>query len=260
MRNLLIVIGLAFLSLTASAQEFEVATVKLSAQGGEGGIRATPGRLMIENTSLRNLITIAYKVRSSLIEGGPSWADSILFDVEGRVSGQAGADAMFLMLQRLLEDRFHLKLHRAARDGPVYLLTLAKGGVRLKGATCAPFDANHLPALPAAGETPVNYCGRIRRGKGTLDAEGIGLVDGAGPPMQSLTGQLADVLDRSVIDKTGLAGLYDIHLQWAADQADNAGGPSIFTAVQEQLGLKLDGGRGPVEYMVIDRAEKPVPN
>jgi uncharacterized protein (TIGR03435 family) len=262
MRNLrVIAIGLIVFSFAADAQEFEVATVKVSAPGGgESGIRATPGRLIIENASLRNLIMIAYKVRPSLIEGGPSWADSTLFNVEGRASTQAGADPMFLMLQRLLEDRFQLRLHRETKDGSVYLLTVAKGGSRLKAATCAPFDANHLPALPVAGETPVNYCGRIRRGRGTLEAEGVGMVDGAGPPVQSLTGQLAEVLDRSIIDKTGLTGLYDIHLDWASDQTDVTAGPSIFTAMQEQLGLRLEGGRGPVEYMVVDRADKPVAN
>ena len=85
-------------------------------------------------------------------------------------------------------------------------------------------------------------------------------MDGDGPPLQSLTGQLGDLLDRPVIDKTGLTGLYDVHLEWASDQLDDAASPSIFMAVQEQLGLKLDGGRGPVEYMVIDSADKPAPN
>jgi uncharacterized protein (TIGR03435 family) len=255
-------------SITAARPEFEAATVKPSQSGGKAGIRATPGRLVLESLPLRVLITVAYKIRPSLISGGPSWLDSTLFDIQGKADSPLGADPMFLMLQTLLENRFQLKYHREIKEGPVYELTIAKGDHRLKPPTCIPYDPNHLPPQTIAAETPVRYCGRIGLGGDgthrTLDAEGVGMVDSAGLVMQSLTGQLANLLDRPVIDKTGLTGTFDFHLEWTPDQttapSDDSAGPSIFTALQQQLGLKLEAARGPVEFLVIDRVEKPSGN
>lgn len=236
---------------------------------GRSGFRATPGRLTAENLPLRVLIIAAYKTRGSLITGGPGWLDSVLFNIEAKANTPAGADPMFLMLQRLLEDRFQLRVHREIKEGPVYTLAVAKGGPHLKAATCVPLDANHLPLPVARGEKPINYCGRIRTSangsRRALDAEGIGMIDSAGLPLQSVTGQLSELLDRTVINRTGLTGLFDIHLEWTPDQPtaatpDDTSGPSIFTAVQEQLGLKLESGKGPVGFPVIDHAEKPSEN
>jgi uncharacterized protein (TIGR03435 family) len=260
-------------SIAADRPQFEAATVKPGQVGERGGIRVTPGRLKIDNIPVRALVGVAYKFRISLVSGGPSWMDASPFNIDAKADSPVGADPMFLMLQSLLEDRFQLKVHREVKEGPVYILTIGKGGPHLQAATCAPFDPNNLPRPAAPGETAIRYCGRLNRGvngsRRTLDGEGIGMADSTGPPLQSISGQLSDLLDRTVIDKTGLTGSYNFHLEWTPDQAtaqttapqtDDTAGPSVFTAVQEQLGLKLESGRGPVEYLVVDHVEKPSEN
>jgi len=271
---LVVVTGLPVLALaqaaTAVRPEFEAATVKASRDNGKAGVRGTTGRLTLENVPLRVMISVAYKTRPSQIVGGPSWNDSAAFDIQGKAAEAAGADTMLLMLQVLLEDRFHLKLHREIREGAVYELTVAKGGPRLKPSSdCVPFDPNHLPRQASPGDTQVNYCGRMARGgddsRRTLDAKGVDIVPTIGLLLPSLTGFLSEALDRTVINKTGLAGAFDFHLEWAPQRTadvppDDSGAPSIFTAVQEQLGLRLDAGKGPVEFLVIDHADKPSEN
>jgi uncharacterized protein (TIGR03435 family) len=262
------------LSLAQSAPavrpEFEAATVKASRDNGKAGVRGTTGRLTLENVPLRLMISVAYKTRPSQVIGGPSWNDSAMFDVQGKAAEAAGTDTMLLMLQALLEDKFQLKIHREMREGAVYELTVAKGGARLKPSSgCVPFDPNHLPRQTAPGEVQLNYCGRIARGGGdsrrTVDGMGVDLIPTIGLLEPSLTGFLADALDRTVINKTGLTGAFDFHLEWAPQRTsdvplDDSGAPSIFTAVQEQLGLRLEAGKGPVEFFVIDHAERPSEN
>jgi len=269
----------AFLAIAAAAPAFsqatpsdrpafEAATVKPSPEGDRAAINATTGLLTLRHVSLRLLISVAWKIRPALITGGPAWIDSAFFEVQGKAAGPTGADAMFLMLQTLLEDRFRLKVHREKKEGPVYNLTVAKGGPRLKTATCVPFDPNHLPRQTAPGETPVNYCGRINRTvDGSLrkmDFLGVGIGTSTTLPIESLADQLSGLIERTVIDKTGLSGIFDFQLEWAdqagAAQPGDSIGPSIFTAVQEQLGLKLDSARGPIGYLAVDRAEKPSGN
>jgi uncharacterized protein (TIGR03435 family) len=127
---------------------------------------------------LRVFVSVAYKIRPSLIVGGPSWTDSAKFDVQGKAADPAGTDLMLLMLQTLLEERFRLKIHREIREGPVYELTIAKGGHRLEPANCVPFDPNNLPRQATPGEAQINYCGRMSRGGDdshrTLDAKRFG--------------------------------------------------------------------------------------
>lgn len=269
-----LLLAFSALSVPSLAQsvrpEFEAATVKASRDNGNSGVRATTGRLTLENVPLRVMVSVAYKTRPSQIIGGPSWSDSANFDIQGKADEAAGTDRMLLMLQALLEDRFQLKIHREVRDGPVYELTIARGGHRMKPASCIPFDPNHLPLQAAPGEAQVDYCGRMSRGGGdarrTVDAKGVDLVQAIGLLVPSLTGFLSEALDRTVIDKTGLTGAFDFHLEWEPQRTssallpDDSGAPSIFTAVQEQLGLKLGAAKGPVEFLVIDRAEKPSVN
>jgi uncharacterized protein (TIGR03435 family) len=253
----------------APRPEFEAATVKAGRDGGSG-VRATTGRLTLENVPLRVMVSVAYKTRPSQILGGPAWSDSAMFDVQGKAAEAAGTDTMLFMLQALLEDRFQLKIHHETREGPVYELTIAKGGYRLKPSRgCVPFDPNHLPRQTAPGEVQVNYCGRMSRGgdgsRRTVEGTGVDMTPRIGLLTPSIIGFLSEVLDRTVIDKTGLTGAFDFRLEWAsqrasAEQSDDAGAPSIFTAVQEQLGLRLEAGKGPVNYLVIDHAEKPSGN
>jgi uncharacterized protein (TIGR03435 family) len=176
------------------------------------------------------------------------------------------------MLQGLLEDRFKLKIHRETRELPVYALTIAKSGPRLRASkegSCTPVDLSHLTAQ----EQPAPlFCGgtSFTRNGDTRNVDGFGLS------MATFAGTTLSArldLDRPVIDKTGLDGMFDIHLEFAADAPTSGpagagpgvvptvdSGPSLFTALQEQLGLKLSPERGPVDVLVVDRIERPSGN
>ncbi len=262
----------------SSRPEFEVASVKVSKGDSTGpGVRITPGRLNIEDLTLHQLIVIAYKIRDFQISNGPAWINSERFDIDAKTECSNGADAMLQMLQALLEDRFQLRYHRETKEGAVYLITSAKNGSRLQAAHCVSFDPNNLPKqIGMSDQERGRQCGGISRSSGTLDGNGMSIEDATGPAFQSLTGQLSLVLDRPVINRTGLSGRFDVHLRWNADQALSAPqnetgnpnaspssdqiGPSIFTAIQEQLGLKLEAGKGPVDNFVVDHVEKPSEN
>ena len=211
------------------------------------GIQPLPGgKLVVEFCSLRDLIRSAWAVQTWQIAGGPQWIGSDRYDIQAKAEGNPTPDAMTgPMLQALLEDRFRLVFHHETRQLPAYELTVPRAA-KLRpsnGDACAP-DPSRKP------------CG----------FHGFG-IDGPNRRLE-MTGatmaELAEVLSRSelrrtVIDKTGLAGRFDISMAWAID------GPSqdlatIFTAVQEQLGLKLEPTKGPVDVLVIDRAEKPSAN
>lgn len=168
------------------------------------------------------------------------------------------------MLQALFEDRLKLKIHRETRPVPVYDLTVNKGGLkvqRLEDSTCVAFDSALLPPEAAApGQTPPKGCGSLRLGRGIFDFNDMS--------MEELTQHLSrNILDRPVIDKTGVAGRFNFHLEFAPDEntpllfsrADPQTGPSIFTAI-ERLGLKLESAKGPHEFLVIDSVQRPSEN
>jgi uncharacterized protein (TIGR03435 family) len=199
------------------------------------------------NLALRDLIQFAYGLPDSQILGGPSWLDSIMFDVDAKsdstVDGQLHAlptdqarHQKQLMVQALLADRFQLKTHQETRQLPVYTLAVARGGPRFQ-----PSKIN--------GTT-------IDTGRTRLH------IAGSDDTMSILARELARILGRVVLNQTGLSGRYDLRLQWTPD--DTSPGPSeppgIFTAIQEQLGLKLESGRGPVPVLVIDSVEMPAAN
>jgi uncharacterized protein (TIGR03435 family) len=256
---------------------FEVASVKPAADCGNGrlGSPPSPGRLNMQCATLRDLIRAAWdtfangpnpQARRIPIQGGPGWVDSERYDIKASAAGGAFLVQMAgPMLQVLLEDRFNLAVHRETRELPVYLLTIAKTGLKqgaFKEVACVPQDLNRLG--PPAPEQPApNICDRVMMMKNGPNVA----VDIYGTSMASLSeGVLSNRLDRPVIDKTGLIGRFDFHLEFLpdehgtpADPVDGAG-PSIFTAVQEQLGLKLSPAKGPVEVIVVDHAEKPSPN
>lgn len=217
---------------------------------------------------LRQLIQAAYigfangpnpsskRVQTS---GGPGWIDSDLYDIIAKAEGEPPLDQMAgPMLQALLEDRFKLKMHRETREVPVYVLTPGKNGVKpgalKEAASCVPIDLNHPE--PAPDQPMPNFCDRQ-----VFSSDGPNrIVDSYGRSMESLAGGLlSNNLDRPVIDKTGITGRFDFRLEFARNMADNTG-TSIFTALQEQLGLKLTPDKGPVEVLVIDHVEKPSDN
>ena len=231
---------------------FEVASVKPSVpRTAHFSLLELGGRFTTTNTTLKMLIGFAYDVRDYQIAGGPNWLDSAKYNVEAKPDvprpAEHNAARMRLMAQSLLAERFKLAIHRETKELPVYDLVVAKGGPKLKKA------AN---TAEASG----------RRGRG--------LLTGVAADMPLLVNQLSQQLGRSVIDKTGLTGKYDFKLEWTPDPGElrfpaggpdappppDLSGPSIFTAVQEQLGLKLESVKGPVEILVIDHAEKPDAN
>jgi uncharacterized protein (TIGR03435 family) len=245
--------------------------------------RSMPGRIDISCADLRDLILTAYGIYADganpapgsfrmQVVGGPSWMDSTRYDISARAPGNPPHSQMYGPMQRaLLEDRFKLKVHRETKDGPVYYLTQAKGEPKLRATpegACVAADIDH----PAQPSTPV--CGKAK-----VDRSGATVtVDMVGGTIANLCSQLNLVMDREVIDRTGLAGRFDIHMEVtredlqpkfvagrAVDQPGQPAigdkeGPSISTALQQQLGLRLEAGRGPVPVIVVDHIERPTEN
>jgi uncharacterized protein (TIGR03435 family) len=209
--------------------------------------------------------------------GGPGWIGSDRYDISAKwnaapIDGhttiqsiEKAQSEMDLMLRALLEQRFQLKLHRETKDLPVYELTLAKAG-KLRHGSCTTFDPSNPPP-PSVMGPQLNYCGGSRLGRKGLDWT----LDGTGMKMTDLANTLSFLIgSRTVIDKTGFRGTFDAHLQWTPGPAEFGAtdvpgsstdvAESIFTLLREQLGLKLKTGRGPVEVLIIDHAEKPSAN
>lgn len=202
------------------------------------------------------------------MSGGPGWIGSERYQIVATAGSDASPEMMQgPMLQALLEDRFKLKLHLEIREVPVYQLTVAKGGLKLqpfKEGSCTPAEALRPPAPSLPGQPPA--CGLLGiRTKGpnvSLESRGISLDEFS-------KSALAPLLDRPVIDNTGLAGKFDFHLEFFVDEStpglrlspsDVPPAASIFTAIQEQLGLKLESAKGPGEFLVIDSVERPSEN
>ena len=221
-------------------------------------IMSKPDGFSCTNIPLTTLIGNAFGIRQDLISGGPGWADSTGFDVEAKVAGPdvetfkklSGRERNSL-LQALLEDRFKLKLHHETKVLPMYDLVIAKGGPKLKAAIEASADDAKTPEAPQP------------HGMMTM---GPGMFKGQDLSMAAVANQLSYILQHTVADKTGLSGSYDLDLKWTPEDSGPASGDaaeagvSLFTAVQEQLGLKLQSTKGPTETLVIDHAEMPSEN
>jgi uncharacterized protein (TIGR03435 family) len=287
--------------------EYEVASIKLSkGPSGNGmfrfGMRYTDDGVSIENFPLMSLVQQAYGVGKDRITGAPDWLNSEHYDIEAKMDGAQVDEFKALspeltraarqhMLQKLLQDRFQLTLHRETKELPVYNLVIAKGGSKLQESK--PDDAAGRgdkpadPALAAALASKMASTGGPSAAVGGGNAGGGGksvtvvpggatsfsfssgrggvrTTSGRGTTTAALATSLASIAGRPVLDKTGLTGKYDYKLEYAPDDsqpdADSPAGPSIFTAVQEQLGLKLEAAKGPVEIVVIDHIQKPSGN
>jgi uncharacterized protein (TIGR03435 family) len=256
-------VGLAFPQAGTVRPQFEVASVKLNTEGGPGmTIRPSAGgRLDVENITVRQLIRIAYGIMESQISGGPGWIDSDHFDISAKAENSVAFEDMRPMLQSLLADRFQLAVRRNVKELSVYALAVTKGGIKFAQSRPESCIAPLPGAARADGEPPV-FCGSIQMRRGRLDAPGIS--------MTRMVRVLTDFgnLGRPVVDSTGLTGTFDIHLVFAPDEADTGepppsvdpAVPSIFTALQEQLGLRLESSKSPVDVLVIDRVERPSAN
>ncbi len=234
---------LLLLPLMALGQQFDVATVKPNTSGSNLVSMRPPagGAFTATNATLRMVIGRAFKVKNFEIAGGPSWLASERFDIAAKSANPNLTDEQFrVMLQALLADRFQLSTHRETRTVPVYSLVPAKTGLKLPNANPAP--------------CPQPNCGSLG-----LEATG---VEAIGVPMDSLVHALSTLLERPVIDNTGFPGTFDTTLEFAP--LDDPGGdstrPTLFTVIQEKLGLKLESAKSPAEILVIDRVERPSEN
>jgi uncharacterized protein (TIGR03435 family) len=260
-------LGVAAGSLMLKAQtpqEFEVASIKPSAPMAMGrmrvGVEMMPGgRVSMTGVTARFLIQQAYGVRDFQIVGGPDWMKSDRYDITAKPEEAASGDQVKEMMKSLLKDRFKLEFHRETKELPTYALVVAKGGARLKKSEMQDGGGDG-PGRGGAGRG-----GMMRMGRGQINAQGI--------EMAGLVNQLSQQLGRSVIDKTELTGDYDIKLEWTPDANEGGAfrgaevheearpeGPSLYTALQEQLGLKLESSKGMVEILTVDKAEKPTGN
>jgi uncharacterized protein (TIGR03435 family) len=249
MQSLLFVLALGILC-RAQSPAFEVASVKLNLSGGPGGIRPEPGRFSATNVSLKALVRYAYAMRDDQISGGPSWFDSDHWDVAATSGGDAVSDdARKRMLQALLQQRFQLAVRREMKELPVYSLTVAKNGPKMQ------------PNSSGAKEDL-----RLQ-----VAAPGLMRLTGVNTTMAKLADTLTTRTGRPVLDRTGISGGFDFKFDWVPDPANmpalngarmepNPDGATIFTAVQEQLGLKLEPTKVPIEILVIEHAEKAAGN
>jgi uncharacterized protein (TIGR03435 family) len=272
MRLLALVLTLAAQAAPAPAT-FEVASVKPHDP-------ANPRTMMVADASGRftavgipvvMLIRTTFGLQDDQVVGGPEWVRSARFDITAKAADGTLPTAIGPMLQALLADRFQLTSHRETRELPVFAVVKARGdgqlGPRLTANVCT-WDFTRSPAPPKPGET---RCGNISEGFGRMSLNAM--------PIPVFLQYLAPKVNRVLVDRTGLTGNFDIELQWTPDnlpprpagapadqpiringQDVDPGGPSLFTAMQEQLGLKLEGTRAPVDVLVIDRLEQPSPD
>jgi uncharacterized protein (TIGR03435 family) len=226
---------------------FEVASVKPSTPGGRaGGIRPMPGgqTYIATNVPLRLMIKVMYRINDSQIVGGTDWMDTDLWDVEAKAERPSSVDQLHEMFQTLFAERFKLRFHRERKEIAAYVLSVDKSGSKLKVSDSKePFD---IPIKP--GDRP-------------------GKSVGTRVPMEYLCFYFAQLLNVPVVDQTGLDGFYDFTLELPAPAplltpgpAPAADGPDLFTAIRQQLGLKLESRRAPVEVFVIDHVERPTNN
>jgi uncharacterized protein (TIGR03435 family) len=236
MRKLLL---LSVVTFAAGAQTpaFEVASIKPTRSAeGVSSIRPSPGRISMENVSLKKLILNAYGIPDDqgYALAGPGWLTTESFDIEATFPADTPLPQVRQMMQALLAERFRLASHRENRQLPNYALVVTKNG----------------PKIHAV----VDGQPRTAGGPGRLEATRI--------TMQKLADLLSRQAGLPVVDSTGLKGVFDFTLTWSPEETaatptnGGAAGPSIFTALQEQLGLKLESGKGPVEILVVDHIEK----
>ncbi len=239
--------------------DYEVASIKPNKSGdGMMRIMTKPDGFSGTNLNLKMLIVNAYQVRQDLISGGPAWVGTTGFDIETKIAGEDLETLKKVtqiqrksMLRKLLADRFKLVVHTETKVLPSYDLVIAKGGSKL---IAAPADE----VLEDTRDHP-----ETKRHPGGMSV-GPNFFEGTGIPLFSLTYSLSSMLHRTVTDKTGLTGKYDFKLKFTPDDAhapvgDNSD-PTLFTALQEQLGLRLVPSKAPTETIVIDHAELPTEN
>jgi uncharacterized protein (TIGR03435 family) len=292
--TLFIAAGLAF-AQTSAKLEFEVASVKPAPPPGDGRILVggrggpgsqDPGQMTFNNATVKMLLINAYNVKSYQVTG-PSWIDTERYNIIAKVpEGTSKADGQ-VMLQNLLAERFKIVLHRETKELPLYELNVAKGGSKLKVSTG---DPNAPPPPPRAPGAALDRIATGKDGMPELPKGGRGMmmvmmpgkarVAGNVQTMSDLANMLSNQLGTPVVDKTGLTGVFDFALDFAPDSLGGRGGPAglppppppppgatpeaaapsdlppLMAAIQEQLGLKLDKTKGPLDMIIVDKGDK----
>jgi uncharacterized protein (TIGR03435 family) len=236
--------------------KFDVASLKPSPPGGRGGgIRPDPGgkTYRATNCSIKTMLTVAYRVKPEQIVGGPGWMENDLYDMIANAERQSSGDELHMMLLNLLKDRCQLKYHLETREMSAYVLSVDKGGAKL-----TPHQAQNGgdPWIEESSDLPFHI---------KMKATAV--------PMDYFAFRLAARMDRPVVDQTGIKGGYDFDLAYTRELPpgipENAmingapidtSGPTIYEAVRQQLGLRLDAKKAPAQVMVIDHVEKPTEN
>jgi uncharacterized protein (TIGR03435 family) len=224
------------LSAAAAAQSFEVAAVKRNASGptAPNGFNTTPGRFRVLNSPLEQMIHAAFHIPEGLLAGLTGWMRSDRYDIEAKTPAGSTFDENLTMLRALLIERFQLRFHSETRESTLLALVLAKNGPKF-----------HQSKDDAAGS------------KERIDIRPAE-ISGIHIPFGHFVTALAAQLKRTVSNETGLSGNFDLSLQYVRDDApEGANGPTVFAALEDQLGLKLESRKGPVDVMVIDSAERP---
>jgi uncharacterized protein (TIGR03435 family) len=231
----------------APSPAFEVVSIKPTPQPPiRTGMFPIPGTLTVGNYTLKRLILDSYRIKSYQLYGGPAWIDSEHYDIVGKAAGKANMSEMSKMLIPLMADRFQLKIHRETKELPTYALVVAKGGPKMKLATRTDLSFRILPGA-------------------------ITEFTGFNLDMQFFANILSGQLDRPVVNETDLTGSFQFTLRYVTDdvhpaQPGDTGNPadpngaSIYAAIQEQLGLKLEPRKSAVEVIVVDHAERPTAN
>lgn len=234
-------------SASAPAQTFDVVSIRPSDPKNMGfAVKPDPNNFIMMGTSLKFLIQYAYDLHGFQLEGAPAWTSSTRFDIIAKVSEadapsapvksedfEASQELLQARLQSLLADRFQLRAHKSKMDMPIYGLVVAKGGPKLQASTTNTGFTTGRAQLVCSDSS-----------------------------MDDLASLLSGAMDRMVLDQTNLTGGYKFSLKWTPDESSNPNPdlPGIFTAIQEQLGLKLVPTKGPVEMLIIDHIEKPSEN
>jgi uncharacterized protein (TIGR03435 family) len=227
------------LCITTPAQSFEVATVKLNTSGptASNGFSTTPGRFRVLNSPLEQMIHAAFHVPEGALAGLSGWMRSDRYDIEAKTAANSTFDENLTMLRALLIERFQLRFHSETRESTTLALVVAKSGPKFRQSKD-----------DAAGN------------KERIDIRPTE-ISGVNIPFGHFVTVLAAQLKRTVTNATGLSGNFDLSLKYVRDDApEGANGPTVFSALEDQLGLKLESRKGPVEVMVIDSAEKPREN
>ena len=233
---------------------FEAASIKPAARGRVGGgINVSAARIRVVNASLKFCVQVAWDVKSFQVSGGSGWTDTDLYDIDAVAAAPFQKGEYRAMLQALLIERFGLAVHRETQEKQGFALVVSRNGAK----------------LPPPADDPDIMFSRTPSGDTTLKAKSAS--------MSQLAGALSSTLGATVIDRTGIEGRFDVSLQWTPDPSsqpmmkksgeplpppppDATPGPSIFTALQEKLGLRLEAQKVPVEVMVIDQAKRPSGN